>query len=205
MVFFPRRLCNVPYNTVENLYNHTMERECSWGFNLDSVPLTCALYDQKILPFWMILPRDWIRVSQIPSAMEGFLVNEQSQHWWLACTSRFPMLFVSVTWCTLSLLASHFWLFHVPSGNPASSEHMRLSASARSGDWHTCQAAVSRRSKAPWVTKTSLQAEPRRAPAPALPLLAGTEADLLSVTKRNIGFQKMSVHVITPPWQLEHV
>lgn len=68
-----------------------------------------------------------------------------------------------------------------------------------------CQAAVSRRSKAPWVTKTSLRAEPRRAPAPALPLLAGTEADLLSVTKRNIGFQKMSVHVITPPWQLEHV
>lgn len=103
MVFFPRRLCNVPYNTVENLYNHTMERECSWGFNLDSVPLTCVLYDQKILPFWMILHRDLIRVSQIPSAMEGFLINEQSQHWWLACTSGVPMLFVSVTWYTPSL------------------------------------------------------------------------------------------------------
>lgn len=47
--------------------------------------------------------------------------------------------------CSLSVLpgvpwvclASHFWLFHVSSGNPASSEHIRLSASARSGGWHT--------------------------------------------------------------------
>lgn len=71
--------------------------------------------------------------------MEGFLVNEQSQHRWLACTPGFPMLFVSVTWCTPSLSGLLLLTFSCTLWKPslATSGHTRLPASARSGDWHT--------------------------------------------------------------------